>query len=47
LWERGFINGENIAKSLKDYTVKGRKDHYSLTCLMSTFTDFEEEETIL
>jgi hypothetical protein len=54
LWERGFTNSENIAKSLEDYTIKGRKDQYgiinvrfSLTHLLSTCTDFEEEETIL
>jgi hypothetical protein len=48
LWERGFINSENIMKSLKDYTLKGRKDQYgiidvrfSLTHLMSTCTDFK------
>jgi hypothetical protein len=41
-------------KSLKGYTLKGRKDQYgiidvrfSLTHLMSTCTDFKEEETIL
>jgi hypothetical protein len=54
LWERGFINTENITKSLKDYTIKGRKKQYgmidvqfSLTHLMSIHADFEEEETIL
>jgi len=54
LWERGFLNSENIPKSLKDYTLKGRKDQYgiinvrfSLTHLMSTCTDFEEEKMIL
>jgi hypothetical protein len=54
LWERGFINSENIAKQLKDYTIKHRKDQYgiidirfSLTHLMLTCTDFEEEKIIL
>jgi hypothetical protein len=43
LWERGFINSVDTTTSLKDYTMKGRKDQYgiidvqfSLTRLLST-----------
>jgi len=47
LWDRGFINSEDITKSLKDYKIKGRKDQYgiinvqfSLTHQMCSCTDF-------
>jgi hypothetical protein len=53
LWQRGYIKSDDITKSLKDYTIKGRKDQcsrievqLSLNHLMSTCTDFEEEEII-
>jgi hypothetical protein len=50
LWERGFIDQENLAQ----YTVNGRKDemgilqhHTSLKLLLGNCIDFEEEESLL
>ncbi len=51
LWERGFIDANNLAK----YTMDGRQDIYgvlvdksfALKHLMASCQDFEEEETLL
>jgi hypothetical protein len=53
LWERWFIQGTDVNKFWL-YTLKGKKDQfgnynleYSFPYLLSSCTDFEEEETIL
>jgi hypothetical protein len=53
LWERGWINNED-GKACQNYTITRKKNEYnlimpetSLKLLMTSCTDFKEEETML